>query len=303
LGLRWDKQTYTDTSDESQTSPRLNGIWELGNQTELRFAWGRFYQPHNIEDLQLQDGVSRYFPAEKAEHRVLGFRHQFRSGIDLQADVYDKRYSQLRPRFENALDRYEYAGESNFDRVRVAPDAARAYGVELTLRDRQSQGLDWWFNYTWSRVEDTIDNIDVPRSWDQRNALTANLMWSGEKWTVSTVGRYHSGWPRTPLLILPINNSNGIPIGIEGDISNRNDAKFNDYSRIDVRLSRTVPLARGNFEYYFELFNVLDSSNECCVSNHELVFGPAIIATPNFDNYMPRFPSFGFVWTFGPGAD
>jgi hypothetical protein len=303
LGVRWDKQTYTKSGDGTQISPRLNGVWQIDERSELRFAWGRYYQPQGIEELQLPDGVDRYFPAEEAEHRVLGFRHRFRSGIGLQADLYDKHYLALRPRFENALDRYEFAPESNFDRVRVGPDNARAYGLEITLRKRQAQGLDWWFNYTWSRATDSINNVKVPRSWDQRHALTANLTWSGEKWTITAVGRYHSGWPRTPLLIQPILDANGIPVGIESDISRRNDENFNDYSRIDIRASRRVPLARGTFEYYFELFNVFDTGNQCCISNHELTFGPAIAATPTIDNYMPRFPSFGFVWTFGPGAN
>lgn len=301
-GLRWDKQTYTDTSGETQLGPRLNGLVRLNDRSDLRFAWGRFYQPHGIEDLQLPDGVTQYFPPEQAEHRVLGMRHRLLSGIEVQADLYDKRYRDLRPRFENALDLYEYAGESNFDRVRVQADSARAYGLELTVRNRRPKGLDWWINYTWSKVEDTIAGVKVPRSWDQENALTANLTWRGDRWTISAIGRYHSGWPRTPLLVLPILDNAGNIIAIDSDLSQRNDVRYDDYSRLDIRLSRRIDLARGSFEYYFELFNVFNSNNECCTDHHELTIAPTVSATPTIDNYMPLFPSFGFVWTFGPGA-
>jgi len=301
-GLRWDKQTYTDTSGETQTSPRLNGLLRLGERTDLRLAWGRFHQAQSIDDLQVPDGFTGYFPPEQAEHRVLGLRHRFLSGIELQADLYDKHYSDLRPRFENVLDQYEYARESNFDRTRIQPESARAYGMELTVRRRRPEKLDWWLSYTWSKVEDTINGIDVPRTWDQRNALTANLTWRGERWTISAIGRYHSGWPRTPLLVLPVLDTAGNVIGIDSDLSQRNDLRYDDYSRLDIRLSRTIDLERGSFEYYLEVFNVFNSDNECCISSHDLTVGPTLSATPTIDSFMPLFPSFGFVWTFGPGA-
>lgn len=301
-GLRWDKQTYGDTPDDSQTDVRFNGLYHLGKRTDLRFSWGRFHQPQGIENLQLPDGVTQYFPAEQAEHRVLGLRHRFLTGLELQADLYEKRYSELRPRFENVLDFYEYAGESNFDRVRVQPDNARAYGLELTLRQPRAEKLDWWLNYTWATAEDRFAGIDVPRSWDQRHALTANLTWRGDKWTVSAIGRYHSGWPKTPLIVLPTIDGLGNLVAIDSDLTRRNESQYDDYSRLDLRISRTVDLDRGNFEYYLEIFNVFDTENQCCTSNHELTINP-IAATPTIDNYMPLFPSFGFVWTFGPGAD
>jgi hypothetical protein len=63
-----------------------------------------------------------------------------------------------------------------------------------------------------------------------------------------------------------------------------------------------VPLERGSFEYYLEVFNVFDISNQCCTSGHSLSFGPSVSASPQYDDYLPLFPSFGFVWKFGPGA-
>jgi hypothetical protein len=157
-------------------------------------------------------------------------------------------------------------------------------------------------NYTWSHAEDRIDGSDVPRSWDQRHALTASVGWQGPKWSVSAVGRWHSGWPRTPLDVVPIVDGDGNVTGFDADLSRRNEARYDDYSRIDLRVSRLVPLANGSFQYYLELFNVLDAENPCCTSEHVLNVGPGVSVTPEFLDYLPRFPSFGFVWKFGPGA-
>ena len=237
-----------------------------------------------------------------AEHRVLGLNHRFDAGIDLQAEIYQKRYRGLRPRFENALDTYEFAAESNFDRIRVEPESAEARGVELTLRNRDAGRLNWWLSYTWSEAEDVIDGVTVPRSWDQRHALTGNLSWQGDKWLISVVGRYRSGWPRTPLLLTSLVDKGGTIVGIDVDLSQRNATSYDDYFRVDVRFSRTVPLDRGSLEYYFEVFNVFNTDNQCCVPDHDLSLDPVISAQPNIDDFLPFFPSFGVKWTFGRGA-
>ena len=77
------------------------------------------------------------------------------------------------------------------------------------------------------------------------------------------VGRFHSGWPRTPLLVDPIIDANDNIVGVIPDLSQRNSADFDDYSRVDFRVSRLVPLQRGSFEYYFEIFNIFDTQNQC----------------------------------------
>lgn len=302
-GLRWDQQDYADTGRRDQLSPRLNLLYDATDRLTVRAAWGYFYQPHAIYDLQVEDEDLNFYDAERAEHRVLGLRYALASGIELQMDVYDKRYEDVRPRYENVLDTYEFSPESNFDRRVVDPESGRAYGAELTVRQRSGENLDWWASYTWSRATDRIDGENNPRSWDQRNALTANLVWRLGKWTFSAVGRYHSGWPRTPLLASPVLDDNGGVVGLQVDLSQRNTLSFDDYWRLDLRASRRVPLRRGSFEYYFELFNVFDATNQCCTPNHELRFQPVVTVSPTFDEFLPRFPSFGFVWRFGPGTE
>lgn len=302
FGLRWDRQDYLDTGDDTQVSPRINAVYSVGERTEIRLGWGDHYQPQGIHELQVQDGVTSFYPAQQAEHRVIGLRHRTGSGLELQADIYQKLYTDVRPRFENALDTYEFAAESNFDRIMVEPDSAESRGVELTVRNRQSDSLDWWLNYTWSEAEDIIDGVAIPRSWDQTHAVTGNLTWYWRKWSLSVVGRYHSGWPRTPLLLLPVFDGGGGFIGADSDLTQRNQQEYDDYSRVDLRLSRSVELENSVFEYYFEIYNLFNTDNQCCVSDHDLEFGTSVVAAPNVDEFLPFFPSFGFVWTFGAGA-
>ncbi len=302
LGLRWDRQTYLDTEERPQLSPRLSSLFRLSDRTEVRLGWGQYYQPQGIQNLQVEDGVLNYFSAERAEHYVAGIRHRFESGMELRADLYTKYYSNIRPRFENALDVFEYAPESTFDRVHIQPEGGKSLGAEFTLRNRQQTGLDWWLNYTWSRAEDEIGGVAVARSWDQRHAFTANVRWQGERWSLSAIARYHSGWPRNDLRVTPLFNDAGDVIDIETDFSRRNGRRYNDYTRVDVRASRRVRLRRSEFSFYFELFNVFNTTNECCVIGPYLSTGSSASASPVLDDYLQFFPSFGFVWAFGPGV-
>src|SRR5206468_10111552 len=64
LGIRRDRQTLTD---ETETSPRANLAWSVDERTVLRIGWGRFFQPQGINELQIEDGVLEYFPAQRAD--------------------------------------------------------------------------------------------------------------------------------------------------------------------------------------------------------------------------------------------
>ena len=52
--------------------------------------------------------------------------------------------SDLRPRFENALDPVQLIPEGAADRIRIDAPEARARGVELTLRREAERGLAGW---------------------------------------------------------------------------------------------------------------------------------------------------------------
>jgi hypothetical protein len=74
-GLRWDDQTYTDLASDSQLSPRINFMRSLGSKTELRLSWGRYHQSQGINDLQIEDGITNFWPAQRADHMIAGIRY------------------------------------------------------------------------------------------------------------------------------------------------------------------------------------------------------------------------------------
>ncbi len=298
-GLRFDKQTYTDLSGQSQWSPRLNLLWQLRPATSLRLAWGRFAQPQRIDELQVADGVSTFSPAQRATHMVASVSHTLSKTLDLRAEIYRKDYDDVLPRYENILNPFESAGETEPDRVRLAPDTTRAQGFELTFTGTPTDHFSWWAAYTWSNVEDRIDGIDVPRNWDFPHTVSGGLNWGRGPWNINAGMTARSGRPTTTLDGRIFTNPEGELFGsVFFDVLN--EERLDSYARLDMRITRDVDVRRGRFQWFVELYNVLDTTNDCCVSNVTLFLSPGgdVTTEPKIDPWLPRIPSFGFSWVF-----
>lgn len=288
-GLRWDDQTYTDLSSDSQLSPRLNYLYRYGERTEFRVNVGRYFQSQPIQSLQIEDGVSNFWRAQRADHIILGARHLLKNDTSLRVEVFYKDIGRVRPRFENLFDPLGLMPELQQDRVRVEPTSARARGFEISA-DRTSGSLGWWGSYTWSNVTDTIEGREVPRSWDQRHSLQGGIDWSNDKWNFSAAASLHSGWPTTDLQLTDAG------VAIPGP---RNALHHGSYASLDLRMSRRFDVRRGSLLTFVEVSNVLNRRNECCL-DWDIVDDPSGDETleRGLDYWMPILPAIGFLWEF-----
>ncbi len=288
-GLRWDDQTYTDLTSDSQLSPRLNLLYRLGEKTELRLAVGRYFQSQPMQSLQVEDGITNYWPAQRADHVILGLQHTMANDIAWRVEVYNKHFGKVRPRFENLFDPLGLMPELQADRVRLQPSGARARGLEISV-NRSTRNASWWASYTLSKVTDRINGVDELRSWDQTHALQAGAEWRGEKWTMAAATSVHTGWPTTPLLLT--NDGTAIP-------GPRNSTRHDLFASLDVRVSRRFDVRRGSLLVFFEASNVLNRNNECCVDWDiaEDAAGNDVLERGQ-DYWMPFLPAVGILWEF-----
>lgn len=293
LGWRRDSESYTGL-DETVSSPRLNIRYDLTPETKLLLAWGDYRQFQPAEGLQVEDGIEQFAPAMRAEHRVLGFEHQINAALSLRVDAYQKLYSHLPPRFINLFDSYEPIPEAKPDRYRVDAESAEARGIEVSLKRRAAEGFSWWLSYTHAKVDELTDGATVPREWDQPHALNAVLNWQGARWNFNVASAWHTGWPRTEPELAVVDTPGGPQPGIVPGA--RNASRYDDYQRVDARVSRNVNLRRGTFTYFFELYNVFDTENPCCIDEQTLLPGPLLRVSESI--WIPRMPSFGFTWMF-----
>ncbi|HXS91929.1 MAG TPA: TonB-dependent receptor [Steroidobacteraceae bacterium] len=292
LGLRWDRNTLADSSD--QVSPRISVLHAFGERVQLRAAWGQFFQSQSIDELQVSDGITQFFPPQQARHLIGSVEYRHPNGIDARLEAYRKDYRRIRPRFENLLNSFVLLPELKPDRIRIAPLSARASGFELTVRRATSQPLAWWLSYSRSSVTDEFADSDVPRSWNQRHLFSGGVTWQGPHWELSVAAAYHSGWPTTAVALT---QTEPIPIVTAGP---RNARRLHDYRSLDVRAARRFELSgTSELTLFVEAGNILNRSNDCCVKYElESEETPELTLDMSTLSYLPITPSLGVIWRF-----
>jgi outer membrane cobalamin receptor len=292
LGFRWDEQTYGADADD-QFAPRLNLAFDAGATTRLRASWGTFQQAQSINELQVEDGVAEFQRTQRADMIVLGLEQTLPAQHSLRVEAYRKDYRVLRPRYENLLDPLSLLPELRWDRVQIAPDSALATGVEVLLSRKSASAWNGWLNYAWSRVVDREDGVDTRRGWDQRNAFGGGLSWTSDPWVATLAATYHTGWPTTSVrLAEPVDQ-----VPPEVIVGPRYDTRLKDYLSIDARISRRFQLRHGELDAWFEVTNLTNRSNPCCV-DYQVLEGPPPVMLRDDDQWLPLLPSFGVLWRY-----
>jgi len=297
-GLRWDDQTYTDLSSDSQLSPRLNMMFRPWDKTELRFSVGRYHQSQAVHSLQIEDGITNFWPAQRADHLIVGLKHLTESNTSIRLEAFQKDIRDVRPRFENLYDPLSLMPELAADRERLDPSRADARGVELSA-DRTLDAWSWWATYTWSKVTDRIDGRDVPRSWDQRHAAQGGFAWNSEAWNFSAAASIHSGWPSTDLALVEQGldaDGESIYVAMPGP---RNENRHPTFTSVDVRLSRKFKVRRGSLLAFVEISNLFNRRNVCCIDwdLEEDALGNESLEYSH-DYWLPLLPAIGVLWEF-----
>lgn len=292
-GVRVDVQTYDGSDDGEQWSPRTSVLYMLSPSTRLRAGWGRFYQSQGINELQVEDGISQFYPAQHADHAIVSLEQAFDAGFDIRVEAYRKYYRRIHPRFENMFDPLVLFPEAEFDRVMVDARSARAEGVEVLMQMRPRGPWSAWLSYTLSQVTDRIGDSDVPRSWDQRHAINLGVTWASGPWTATLINSYHSGWPTT---VLGFDPQTGEP---RVDLSVRNRSRFTDFNSLDLRLTRTFLMPRGALDVFAELSNATSRENACCVEYEVRRQDDGSVSYErDVSSWLPVVPSVGVLWRY-----
>lgn len=255
-GARWDSYRYPFKTTYDVVSPRLNLVYSIGAKDSIRVAWGVIYQPQGVTELQVEDNVTQFYRPERSRQVTIGYAKSLNHDLSLRFDIYNKDYGDLHPRYENALDSLQLIPEGALDRVRIDAPEARAQGIELTMRRDAVRGLGGWISLALARAEDkdAEQKTWVSRIWEQQTTFSFGGSWTGDKWNINLAGVFHTGTPTTH-------------VGADG-VGLRNGERLGNYSRLDLRANRDVHLQKGKLSYYLEVTNLLDSKNECCISNY-----------------------------------
>ncbi len=289
LGVRYDRHSLTD---EGTWSPRVGLAWAIGDSSVARLGWGYYDQGQRAYELMVIDEDTRFYPTERSEQWVAGFEQLFRGRpsnplIALRVEVYRRRVTDPRRRYENLLQPFEPFPEGAFDRYRMEPESSTSTGVELSLQGRAGSRVDWWINYSWSEAADEIGGEQVPRLVDQRQALNIDINYRfGRNWNLNLAWRFHTGWPTTPVFVVE-----GVPAW--GPL---NSERLPDYHRLDLRLSKRWMLGSGFLMIFADVQNLYDRRN---VAGFDLEYDPETAQINSTEDFWPGFfASAGITWQF-----
>lgn len=291
LGLRWDRETLSGDR-HGEISPRTVLLWQPAPETRLRFSWGQFVQAQGINELAVSDGDTQFLPPQRATHLVASLEQGLAPGLKLRVEAYRKDYDRLLPRYENLFNPLVVLPELKPDRVRIAPQAARSDGVELSLLlDREP--WSGWLSYSWSKAQDRVDGSAIRRSWDQQHHASGGLNYRRGGWEFGIAALWHTGWPTTEA---ELETLEPFPRVMTGP---RNALRMPDYARVDLRLARRFDFAAGgDLTLFMEAVNVLKRGNPCCVEyDIEVEDGEAVFDSGTRTS-LPLTPSIGFIWRF-----
>ena len=298
LGVRYDKQNYQGFSD-SQISPRAAISYHLSPQHSINVSWGHFYQAQEMLDLQVADGVVAYAPAQKAQHYIVGYSGAYNT-LSYRVEAYYKRLSDIPARYENALDPLNFFPEAQADRQLISASDGEVSGVEVSFAQTLNEKWRWHANYTWSDATETIAGRSVPRSWDQTHTLNGGINYVFDShWNMNITAHYHSGWPTTKEFGTLKTDDQGQRY-IVRHLGARNTHNLDSYLRLDMRVSKQYQLENSTLKVFFEISNLLNRKNQCCVeaSNYRIGTNNTVLVTQEYGHWLPMIPSFGLRWDF-----
>ena len=243
-GLRADRSSETGSAT---LSPRASLEVRPARGLALSCAAGRFVQFPRQEQIFLAAGEE--LRQQEADHFILGLEKSFESGLRIVVEGYRK---ELKDPIGEAVNRYIELPE-----IMTQYDRGRIQGAELTLEQGAPGGWSWALNYGYLHATQEKDGVESPRNADQRHGASLVLGRPfGRGWMAGGVFRFASGLPYSPLRSFNLGFAHGIIIG------DLNSERLPAFHRLDLRLSRSVPVSWGRIGVQVDLLNVYNRSNE-----------------------------------------
>ncbi|MEW6701402.1 MAG: TonB-dependent receptor [Bacteroidota bacterium] len=240
-GIRFD---YADKIQGGVLSPRFNLAYAWNEHMSLSFDYGWYYQsPYAYEA-----GTNSNLKFKKAESFGFGIKHQFTEDLIVNLEFYNKKFYNL-----TALDGV----------ARTFTDSGYGYsrGLELYVQFNPLEDLSGWISYSYSvakRKEGIVRTLQY-FNFDRTQLISAVVNYKfADMWALGAKYRYGTGTPFTPVIGNSFNQagSNFIPI-----LGEQNSARYPNYSRLDLRLTRQISFLDQPFEVYVELLNVFNIKN------------------------------------------
>ena len=263
VGVRRDTRRFRDAPGDSQWNVRANLRETLTSRTTLRIGWGQESQA-DVLDPRVSGGVAVPQRARRLSQTDFSLDHRFIGGPAARAELYYKDEGSPFSQTAYLFSPFALLPELAVDRMSLNSQRSRMYGAELSLSSDASRELSGSVSYVWSRAEDRIAGVWVPRAWDEPNAVKLNALWRHAPFSVAVALTWHSGWPYTPLLASSDTWTD--PGAVTLAFAPLDSARLHNFFTTDVRIVWQRPLGAGVFQTFLNVYDLTDAHSICCRS-------------------------------------
>jgi len=257
----------------------------------LRINVGRFHQPEGIHELQVLDGVTRFFKPQVSDQVLAGVEWHNES-VRIVGEIYYKWYSNPKGRFENMFNPFSLLPEMEPDRVGIYPDKASAGGLDIDASLQMSENMTGNISYSYMDAEDKISGRWVNRRWSQRNTVNTGISWKKDSLSVSLAATWHSGWHSTKL---PQVVDEGTVIPVESVLNN---TELQQYFSLDFSTKKSWDYDRAALQIYADISNITDRSNQAGIDFDVLEVSGGYKIFPDQETLLGRVISLGITLSF-----
>ncbi len=239
-GLRYD---HLDGIGKGVLSPRFNAVDQWNDHMSVSLEYGWYYQSPNAYQIAVDPSLE----FEKAENVGIGMKHQLSDKLTLDVELYNKKYSNL------VVD--------HSDGTLSSDGFGFARGAEIYVKMQPDDHLVGWISYAYSLAKRKAGILQSEQlfDYDRTHLVSAVVDYRlARGWSIGGQFRYGTGTPYTPVIGSTHDQGTNSYDPIFGP---QNSARFPDYSRLDVRLTRSMYLMGIPFKAYVEVLNVFNSQN------------------------------------------
>lgn len=240
-GIRYDYQSYFKNGN-SNISPRFAISYKLPYSSIVRLAYGYYYQPTNIANLN--DYIDKdYFKVNEGIHYIVGLENNYINNLTIRLEGY---YKDLEPSAEyiRSINKM-YALEDSY-----------AKGIDLLVKYSTNNFLIRG-SYSLSTTRDVaIGGEEFYRVMDKTHRLSLFLSYKIGTWTLGINSIFTSGYPYTSLVYVPFNDNTWTRIYGE-----YNAAREEPFQRIDFSASKEFHTTLGKILLQLEIINLFNSES------------------------------------------
>lgn len=271
FGLRIDGNSFTESKNTPNLSPRLSLAFNLNEKISLNSNIGRFYQLPTYTILGFGDD-GKYLNKDASyiscDHLVVGIEYNPSSYSKITLESFYKSYANYPFSVLDSISLANLGGDfgviGNEDISSISN--GNSYGVELLAQKKMSSSIYGILSVTYysSRFEDKKGDL-VASTWDNRFILN---MTAGKKFKknieLGLKYRYSGGAPYTPIDIINSSNKAIWDINQRGvlDYNLLNTKRLNGQHGLDIRVDKKWFFKSWSLNAYIDIENILNAKRE-----------------------------------------